>query len=203
MLYHAAFLSEDQGLSQPSCDERPGGSRLAFAPDNIATRIPAITAGHSLSPPSHTRTANSAPCGLPALKGQRYGLTTFLDRHTTGLGSVYSPVAFMTTCSHYKQEHPATYRLVNACQLLWHLKINDVYRQFTCITHASQPSALPRYSFEDRRHDLTAMADTLRWATFQKSFRQIRYQRCLSSWATAGRTAGQSPPEKKTAFGRL
>jgi len=60
-------------------------------------------------------------------KGQRYGLTTFLDRHTTGLGSVSSPVAFMTTYSQFRQEHPATYRLVNACQLLWHLKINDVY----------------------------------------------------------------------------
>jgi len=140
-------------------------------------------------------TAPLAGC-LP--KGQRYGLTTFLDHHTTGVGSVFSPAALMTTYSQSKQEHPATYRLVNACQLLWHIKINDVYQQFTYITHASQPSALPRYSFEDRRHDLTAMAATLRWATFQKSFRQLRYQRCLSSWATAGRTAGQSPPEKNS-----
>jgi len=52
-------------------------------------------------------TAPLAGC-LP--KGQRYGLTTFLDHHTTGVGSVSPPVAFMTTCSQYKQEHPATYR---------------------------------------------------------------------------------------------
>lgn len=134
--------------------------------------------------------------------GQRYGLTTFLDHHTTGLGPVYPPVATLTTCPHYKQGHPATYRLVSAYQLLWHLKINDVYQQFTCVAHASQPSASSRFSFEDRHHCLTAMADTLRWATFRKSFRQIRYQKCLSSWATAGRTAGQSPPEITT-FGCL
>lgn len=46
--------------------------------------------------------------------GQRYGLTTFLDHHTTGLGPVYPPVAILTTYPHYKQEHPATYRLVSA-----------------------------------------------------------------------------------------
>ncbi|MDE1497525.1 hypothetical protein KKJ25_22200, partial [Xenorhabdus bovienii] len=40
---------------------------------------------------------------------QRYGLTVFLTNYTTGLGSAYSPVALMTTCSHYKQEQPATY----------------------------------------------------------------------------------------------
>ncbi|RMS04932.1 hypothetical protein ALP74_200145 [Pseudomonas coronafaciens pv. garcae] len=130
------------------------------------------------------------------------GSDTGFDHHMTGLGPVCPPVAILTTCPHSKQRHPATYRLVSAYQLLWHLKINDVYQQFTCVAHASQPSALPRFSFEDRHHCLTAMADTLRRATFRKSFRQVRYQRCLSSWATAGRTAGQSPPEN-TAFGCL
>ncbi|SFY22626.1 hypothetical protein SAMN04244547_04574 [Azotobacter vinelandii] len=154
MLYHAAFLSEDQGLSQPSCDERPGGSGLAFAPGDVPTRIPAITAGPSLFPPSHTRTAK-APLAVCLPRRQRYGLTTFLDHHTTGLGPVYSPVTFATTCPHYKQGHPATYRLVNAYQQLWHLKINDVYQQFTCVAHASQPSASPRCCFEDRHPCLT------------------------------------------------
>lgn len=144
-------------------------------------------------------TAYLAVC-LP--RGQRYGLTTFLDHHTTGLGPVYTPVACSTTCPHFKQGHPATYRLVNAYQQLWHLEINDVYQQFTCVAHASQPSASPRYCFEDRRHHLTALVTTMRWATFRKSFRQIRCQRCLSSWATAGRTAGQAPSEKTT-FGCL
>ena len=144
-------------------------------------------------------TAHPADC-LPSR--QRCGLTTFLDHHTTGLGPVSPPVASLTTCLHYKQGHPATYRLVNAYQQLWHLEINDVYQQFTCVAHASQPSASPRCCFEDRHHSLTAVVDTLRRATFRKSFRQIRCQRCLSSWATAGRTAGQTPSEK-TAFGCL
>lgn len=144
----------------------------------------------------------TAPLAVCLPSGQRYGLTTFLDHHTTGLGPVYSPVACLTTCPHSKQEHPATYRLVNACQPLWHPEINDVYQQFTCVAPTSQPGALPRCGFEDPPHHLTVVRDTLRWATFQKSFRQIRYQRCLSSWATAGRTAGQSPSEK-TAFGGL
>lgn len=138
-------------------------------------------------------TAHLAAC-LP--RGQRYGLTTFLDCHTTGLGSVCPPVAFLTTSPHSKRGKPATYRLVNAYQQFWHLKINDVYPQFTSVIHTSQPSASPRLCFEDRHHHLAMMKDTLRWATFQKSFKQIRYQKCLSSWATAGRTAGQLRPIK-------
>lgn len=39
----------------------------------------------------------------------------------------------------------------------------------------AQPSASFRFSFEDRYHCLTAAADTLWWATFPKSFRQLRY----------------------------
>jgi len=52
----------------------------------------AITAMPSLSPSSCTRTANSISYDLPA-RGQRYGLTTFLIYHTTGLGFAYLPGA--------------------------------------------------------------------------------------------------------------
>ncbi|MBD2780514.1 hypothetical protein [Xenorhabdus szentirmaii] len=77
---------------------------------DVSTRILAITARPSLSPSSFTRTVNSIPYGLPAPRGQRYGLTVFLTSYTTGLGSACPPVALTTTCSHYKQEQPATYR---------------------------------------------------------------------------------------------
>ena len=57
---------------------------------DVPTPIQAITAWHSLSLRSHTRTANSVPYGSPA-QGQRYGLTTFPICHTTGLGPAFSP----------------------------------------------------------------------------------------------------------------
>jgi hypothetical protein len=53
-------------FSQPSCDERPVGSLPAFAWDDVSTPIRTITARRSLSPTSHTRTANSVPYGSPA-----------------------------------------------------------------------------------------------------------------------------------------
>lgn len=201
MLYHAAFLSEDKSLLSLHAikDQTEVGSlsrRIMF--QSVSRRLqPDLRFLRHPIPASPT--ASLAGC-LP--DGQRYGLTTFLDRHTTGLGPVYPPVACITTCPYYKQKHPATYRLVNAYQQLWHPEINDVYQQFTCVAHTSQPSASPRCCFEDRHHDLAAMVNTLRWATFQRSFRQIRCRKCLSPWATAGRTAGQTPLDKR-AYKRL
>lgn len=52
-------------VSQASCDVRPSGSLLPFGRSDRNTPIRSITDRRSLSPPSHTRTANSVPCGSP------------------------------------------------------------------------------------------------------------------------------------------
>src|SRR5712671_3976487 len=52
-----------------SRDEQPRGSLPAFASGDISTRIPAITTGHSLAPPSSIRIAIARPCGLASPRG--------------------------------------------------------------------------------------------------------------------------------------
>jgi hypothetical protein len=58
--------------------ERPGGSLPAFAQGDVARELNLCLPGyraHSLSPPSHTRTANGASCDLPAAtEGSNTGL---------------------------------------------------------------------------------------------------------------------------------
>jgi len=68
----------------------------------------AITVMPSLFPSSCTRTTNSISYDLPA-RGQRYGLTTFLIYHTTGLGFAYLPGAVVATCSKTTVKHPASF----------------------------------------------------------------------------------------------
>ncbi|SOY85343.1 conserved protein of unknown function [Cupriavidus taiwanensis] len=46
-----------------------------------------------------------------------------------------------TTYSDHSAEYPATYLLVSACHQLWHRNTHDVYQQFTCVAHTSQPSS--------------------------------------------------------------
>jgi hypothetical protein len=56
-------------LTKLSCDGRPGGSLLAFAPGDVTTRIRTITARPLLSPPSSTRTVVRGPYGPPSQMG--------------------------------------------------------------------------------------------------------------------------------------
>ena len=46
-----------------------------------------------------------------------------------------------TTYSDHSAEYPATYLLVSAYHQLWHRNTHDVYQQFTCVAHTSQPSS--------------------------------------------------------------
>ena len=52
-----------------SGEERPRGSLPAFASGDVATRIPSITAGHSLFPRSCARTAMGRPRSLLSPRG--------------------------------------------------------------------------------------------------------------------------------------
>ncbi|KAF1028574.1 MAG: hypothetical protein GAK37_02186 [Pseudomonas sp.] len=84
-------------------------------------------------------------------RGQQYGLTTFPICHTTGLGLAFSPEVLMTTYRHALRRYPTSYLLVQACQQLWLVKAYGVYQRFTCVAHASQPSASTRYCSERLR----------------------------------------------------
>ena len=64
MLLHSFAFLPYGWFCKLSGEERPWGSLPAFASGDVATRIPSITAGHSLSPRSCARTAIGRPCSL-------------------------------------------------------------------------------------------------------------------------------------------
>ena len=86
------------------------------------TPMRAITARHSLFPRSHTHLSNSFPCELPAIAkplawadNWAYHVPVLADSNApepVRLAPVSSPAAFVTTCSHFREEQPAAYLLV-------------------------------------------------------------------------------------------
>ncbi len=106
--------------------ERPGGSLLAFAWDDVTIPIPPIAEGHSLFPPSFTRYPIGSPCGcLPSVGGYRAYRVPL--RYQNGLGPLCSPVALSV---HERAVHTASARygalLAQACQHLRLVLGNDV-----------------------------------------------------------------------------
>lgn len=69
-----------------------------------------------------------------------YGLTAFHVSNTIGLGPVFSPVTLCPCDPNDEQINQSRTVLVQACQHIWLVTINDVYRQFTCVTHTDLPS---------------------------------------------------------------
>ena len=125
--------------------ETPQGSQLACAPGHVATRIRPITGRHSLfptplpAPPSVGLTAS-----LPFFRKERYGLTAFHKVDTNGLGALCPPGAWRV---HDRGlANPCTRSsaiLAQACQHLWLVAFNDVYREFTCVHHTIHPAPTP------------------------------------------------------------
>lgn len=72
------LLSSVKRLFKLSRHERPSGSLLAFAPDDVSIRILSITERPSLFPHSFIRSTNNVPRGSPA----NYGSTTDLPCST-------------------------------------------------------------------------------------------------------------------------
>jgi len=64
----------------------------------------------------------------------------------------------MATYPHIPRRQPTSYLLVHAWQQLGHGYPYDVYQQFTCVAHTSQPSASTRYCSEHLQHCLAASA---------------------------------------------
>lgn len=121
-----------------SREERPGGSLPTFVSSDVATRIPAITAGHSLAPPSSTRTAIVGPCGRPTLKGDRTGLPCSAAVTTSDLGPLklrrqrWAPMT-----GENGAPVPTAFRPISIVGLFI---LDDAWRGFACadlVTHSS------------------------------------------------------------------
>ena len=140
--------------------ETPPGSLPACASGDVAStsgapRILPITRRHALFP-----TPRPAPplVGLMAFrpfKKERYGLTTFRKVAKDGLGALSPPVALGV---HDRiVSRPCTRSSAFLAQASQHLGLvahHDVYREFTCVHHTSQPAPSPpdagRYTLASR-----------------------------------------------------
>jgi len=125
--------------------EPPQGSQLACAPGDGATRIRPTTGRPSLCPtPIPAPPSVGLTAFLPSFREERYGLTTFHTVDKDGLGALCPPVALdvhdrglATPCTRYSAI------LAQACQHLWLVAFNDVYRECTCVHHTIHPAPTP------------------------------------------------------------
>ena len=123
----------------------PQGSQLAFAPGDVTTRIRPTTGRLSLFPtPIPASPSAGLTAFLPVVRQERYGLTTFRKIDQDGLGALCPPVAcgvhdrgLANPCTRYSA------LLAQACQHLWLVAFNDVYREFTCVYHTIHPGPSP------------------------------------------------------------
>ena len=129
-----SFACPLKRLARLSRDERPEGSRPAFAWGDLARGLNPYPSDYGTAfasslipyPPSHRY---RLAAGLP--QGEGDGLTTFHGWITDGVGSACSPVARQRRPGKGEPRPLATYLLVQACQRLWLAGSHDVDRQFT------------------------------------------------------------------------
>ena len=111
----------------------------------VRTPMQAITACHSLSPRSPTRSTNSSPCGSPAISQCSVRLAVSRAYHVPApadplfwvypVSACLFPGSTLTTCPLLSDGQPATDLLVRACQPLWPNPDDEVYQQFTSVAH--------------------------------------------------------------------
>ena len=141
------LLSLLERLAKVSGDARPDGRQRAFARGDVAR-------GLNPSPPHYRMAFASSILLLPhayqlALRlafphGRRTGFPCSVSVTTNGVGTLSPPVA----CdAHDKEgENPCTRYsalLAQACQHLWLVVFDDVYRAFTWVRHTIHPSPSP------------------------------------------------------------
>ena len=123
--------------------QRPDGSLPAFAWSHRSTPIRLITGRPSLAPSSCTRTVINVPYELPTLWGTVRAYQVPLMQ-PDGLGPLCPPV---TLSAHGTRMYSPCTRhsacLARACQHLWLLTTNDVYREFACAGHTIHPCPAP------------------------------------------------------------
>jgi hypothetical protein len=120
-------------------------SRGVMLPVGV-TPIHPITGWHSLLPSSHARTSIGLPYGSLSLTGDVRGCHVPSQSHTDGLGALCPPVAWdahdkeaRTPCTRYSA------LFAQACQHLWLVFCDDVYRAFTWVRHTIHPSPSPSW----------------------------------------------------------
>ena len=131
-----AFPHAD-GSGKLSCDKRPAGRWLAFAPGNVQPRIRTITARHSLIPASQTRTAIGVSCDTlsrpkpGAIRGFHVPL-----REVCGVRCLLSTGGRNGhEAAKSIQPPPPSPVSAQACQPLWLVSVYDLYRRFTYVHH--------------------------------------------------------------------
>ena len=118
------LLCPPSRLAVGSCPPTPEGSRLAFARVDVATPIRPVAGQPSLPPSSFTRRPIGSPCGGPTLAGERRAY------HVPSQESSWVRPRLDAGGSSSRRmslKHPtlAAHRLVQACQRLWLVVIND------------------------------------------------------------------------------
>jgi hypothetical protein len=131
-------------LAKLSGDARPDGRQRAFAQGDVAR-------GLNPYPPHYRMAFASSILLLPHVyrlalrlafpRGRRTGLPCSVSVTTNGVGALYPPVAWdahdkegETPCTRYSA------LLAQACQHLWLVFVDDVYRAFTWVRHTIHPS---------------------------------------------------------------
>src|SRR5215831_12577465 len=118
-------------------------SRRVMSPVG-STLIHSITEWPSLLPSSPSRTSIGLPYGLLSLTGDVRGCHVPSQSHTDGLGALCPPVAWD---AHDKEARSPCTRysalLAQACQHLWLVFCDDVYRAFTWVRPTIHPSPSP------------------------------------------------------------
>jgi hypothetical protein len=111
-----------------------------------ATPIHPITGWLSLLPSSYSRTPIGLPCGTLSLAGDVRGSHVPSQSQTNGVGALCPPVAWD---AHDKEARSPCTRysalLAQACQHLWLVFCDGVYRAFTWVRHTIHPSPSPSW----------------------------------------------------------
>ena len=125
-----------------SRDERPEGSRPAFAWGDVAvcsTPIRPITGRHSLAPSSFTRRSIGSPYGLPSTRGERRAYRVPLLCPSGVRSALSADSAYGHEKRHTNLFYRTAHLLVQASQRLWLVVNDDVYQAFTCVDHTTLP----------------------------------------------------------------
>ena len=112
---------------------------------------------------------------LACPKGDGMGLPRSTYSTTNTLGPLSLPMGICPCRTTEYTSEPPTHLLVQACQLLWLVNINDSYEHSLTLTIVSYPNPSPGWSFPERIH-LTVSTP------HQKALRGIVRKASYPSW---------------------
>ena len=144
------LLSLLQKLSKSSCDKRPDRSQRTFVwgifhPLSGPLQARLCFFYHPLPAKPSTFLTESLP------RGGFTGLPSSYTNNTDGLGSLYRPEDVIITLGQNRQPRPSSRLLVQAYQSLWLVAVNDLYQEFRYLSHATKPSPMPPWYWQQKR----------------------------------------------------